>query len=474
MKRNLHLVVLLAIIIIFNILPPFPGITETGMKVLGVFVSLLYGWIFFDLFWTSIFGFVMLGVLGLTTITEAFVTGIANQQSAIMMGGMLIACALQELEITDYIAYKLLKIKVLRKKPLLLVGSFMLVAYILSALGATLAGIFILWAILDSLIKNCDINKDSIAVSFITFMIVVAGFEGNGFMPFNMGAILYGGYLTNAVGLTTGYAPYMIIVAATTLIPISLMLLVAKFILRIDFSKFILSDEIIGQFAVTKMSVKQKYSLIILICYISALLLPELFKGLPGMSTLGSYGILGVTFITLLVMAVITVNGEPLIKLEKVFSNGILWTIIVVVSVVFPLVEIMNTPETGIMVTVMGLLTPIVEGLGIYTFMVVTMVIVGLLSQFTHNIVVGAVLIPVFCPMVLNMAGEAATLSTYFMYYTALNCAFATPAACAGAALAFSAPNIKVKYASLIGWTFFAINMVVTPLICIPLGNILY
>ena len=64
MKNNkmtyIHIAIMFAIMFIVWNLPPFGMITELGMKVLGVFLGIVYGWIFIDLFWVSFMGFAML------------------------------------------------------------------------------------------------------------------------------------------------------------------------------------------------------------------------------------------------------------------------------------------------------------------------------------------------------------------------------------------------------------------------------
>ena len=74
-KSNyIHLAIMFILAFGISYLPPFGQVTPFGMKAIGVFVSVLYGWIFFDLFWTSIYGFMIIPILGLNTVTGAFKT----------------------------------------------------------------------------------------------------------------------------------------------------------------------------------------------------------------------------------------------------------------------------------------------------------------------------------------------------------------------------------------------------------------
>lgn len=56
-KRYIHIAIMFVLMFGMGFLPTFGQITPMGMKVLGVFIGLVYGWCFIDLTWTSILGF---------------------------------------------------------------------------------------------------------------------------------------------------------------------------------------------------------------------------------------------------------------------------------------------------------------------------------------------------------------------------------------------------------------------------------
>ena len=53
MVGYIHIAIMLVITFGVGFLPPFGQITELGMKVLGCFLGVVYGWIFIDLLWVS-------------------------------------------------------------------------------------------------------------------------------------------------------------------------------------------------------------------------------------------------------------------------------------------------------------------------------------------------------------------------------------------------------------------------------------
>ena len=57
-----HSLIYLVIMFGFWFVPPFGGITELGVKVLGIFFGVLYGWIFIGFIWPSLFAMLALGM----------------------------------------------------------------------------------------------------------------------------------------------------------------------------------------------------------------------------------------------------------------------------------------------------------------------------------------------------------------------------------------------------------------------------
>ena len=43
-KDGLHYLIILFFMAVFGFIPPFSQMTPTGMKILGIFIGVLYGW----------------------------------------------------------------------------------------------------------------------------------------------------------------------------------------------------------------------------------------------------------------------------------------------------------------------------------------------------------------------------------------------------------------------------------------------
>ena len=291
-------------------------------------------------------------------------------------------------------------------------------------------------------------------------------------MPFHGGALIYEGFFTQATGVTIAYVPFIIYGFVITALISIILFLTGKYLLRLDAQKFALPEEMLQELEQKQATKQQRISFIILLAFIAALLLPELLPGVPGMALLSKLGLVGIACIAILAMNFITVEEQPLIDLSRTFTKHVQWPLLLLLAVTFPLADAMKSADSGIMTTVSQFLAPLVAGMGVTAFMIVSMVLLGLITQVTHNIVLGAMFIPFLCPLCAQMGGNQITL--WFMIYIILNAAYVTPAGSMQSAMVHGHEHMEKKYAYLFGIVNLVVTCLVLALVGIPLGNLLF
>ena len=115
--RYWHILIMFVLMFGIGYLPAFGSITPMGMKVLGVFAGLVYGWCFIDLTWPSVLGFVALGTTGSMTMMSAITMAFSNQTVLTL----LIVCAfsdyLRRMGVNEAIAYWVMSKKIFLGRP---------------------------------------------------------------------------------------------------------------------------------------------------------------------------------------------------------------------------------------------------------------------------------------------------------------------------------------------------------------------
>ena len=470
-SRYIHLAIMLILAFGISALPPFGQVTPFGMKAIGVFVSVLYGWIFFDLFWTSIFGFMLIPVLGLNSVAGAIAAGLGNQMLINVLLTMVFAVAIDMAGVTDLIANWMLKRKILRKNPWYLVIGMLLIGAFIGLLGPGMAAIFLLWGITIKVADYCGLKKGDPLLSFMIMMIPVFTMTASFLLPFHGGVLIYAAYLQQVTNVGIPAGSFIIFGVTTVGLIYVLMLLAARFILRLDVSKFMLPESIYEEIENTSSTSKQKVSLVVLIIYIVLLLGASLFTSLPGAAFINKLGVGGISGIATLILAVLNYKGEGYIKFQTVFAR-VDWNLIFLLSVTYPIADLIKHADAGIMPTIMATVGPIVSQLGAVPFMIASMVILGLVTQVTHNIVLGAMFMPFLLPLCASVGGNMYTL--WFILFITLNMAYCTPAGSFQSALVFGHELTERKHAYIYGILLLVATWIVYAVVGIPLGDLVF
>ena len=471
-KKYFHVVVMLLLTFGIGILPPFGQITEVGMNVLGVFIGVIYGWIFVDLITVSLFGLIALGLTGYMTVGNAFVAGFSNATLLTILIVSVFAELLNQIGVNKLIAYWLLSKKIFIGKPWFLISGLCVLAFIMGIISGSFAGVIIVWYLLLNMAEINGFEKGNVLINMIMALTLYCVCYGGIVAPFQANFILFTGMLTQGTGLTVPALLTFFLGTLFLFFSIGAFLLFAKYILKLDASKFLTTEAMCNEYSKIKPNNYQMVGLILLLVYIMALLLPEIAGSLPIAQFCRSFGIIGFSLAYLVIFALMKNNeGIPLANIYECFQNGIPWAVIVLLAVTFPLSAAMQSDATGIIATVHATLVPLAEKLGPTMLIILSFILLGFLTQFLHNVILAAIAIPVLTPLVSLLGGNPYTF--FFVILIIMNAAYATPAASAVAGLLFGHPDVNKKDAYCFGWLYYIISVVVL-LVMIPLCNILY
>ena len=100
------------------------------MKVLGVFLGLIYGWCFVEMLWPSILGLVMLGLSGYCTVTEAFSAGFGHNIVLIIFITLILSVFFEESGFSAYLADRFLSLKISVGRPWVFTTIFLMTSYV--------------------------------------------------------------------------------------------------------------------------------------------------------------------------------------------------------------------------------------------------------------------------------------------------------------------------------------------------------
>lgn len=468
----IHVVIMFALTFLVPYLPPFGQITDAGMDVLGVFLGLLYGWIFIDIFWTSLFGYVALALTGQIGFMGAITQSFSNYSLLLTIFLAVFAQSVTEINVTTFVSHWLLSKKIFIGRPWLLIIAMLSIVLVLALLGPGMAALFLMWTIVLSIAEVSGYGKQHIVISMLISFLVFVMMCGSNSVTFHGNPVLYNGFFQPYTGAPLQTIPWLVLGLLYTFICFALMILFCKFILKVDVSHFSPTPEMCEEFAKTKATKVQKVGLILLVVYFFALIFAELFTQVPLFKTIKSLGPVGLGVIYMLVFIIWRdENGKSYVNLLSCFNKGIPWSVVILFGVTLPLVSLMQSPDVGIMATINAFIAPLLSGMSVTKLFIISGIALAIITQFSHNLVLVAMFTPILIPAATSLGGNPFTMA--WIIFISLNCAFATPAGSAFAGYVYGHPNVRSKDGYILGCLFLAVSTI-TMIAMIPLCNLLF
>lgn len=474
-NRIYYINLAITVLITFGVgfLPAFGNVTELGMKCLGVFLGSIYGWLTIGLIVPSLLSMLALSLVGFANIQQEFIDGFAYFLVPMMIITFTFVGVISMTGINQWITEWLISRKIIIGRPYVLIAVLFIGAEILAIFQTSFVGVFMLWSIVVALGEEAGYEKHNKFVILMIPALMAVNIAANYLFPFFSGAIMYLSFYTQGTGATIAPLSYILWEAIMINLYIVVFLLFLKFVVKLDLSGVAAASEMYRDKQCPKMTKEQKLGFVLLLSFLIVMLLPSLLpKTWMLTKTLAGLGIFGVLTIILLIMASLkNKDGSPLTSIQKA-AETIPWEVIWLLVASTPLAAAFNAEECGIMSTLMGFLTPILTNMNAVVFVAICTIVVGITTQFVHNMIVAIILVPILCPLFAAMGGNSATL--FMCLAWALTFAYATPAASMNAALIFGHASLEPKDGYINGFMHLALCLIVAIIVGIPLGNLIF
>ncbi len=469
-----HTAICLIIMFGFGQLPPVAPLTPLGMNLIGIFLGVLYGWVFIEIVWPSLAGLLALMLIGGMKpgllLNKSFGDPIVQ-----MMFFIFVFCAtINHYGLSRFISLWFITRKCVAGKPWLFTYTFLGSIFILGGLTSASPAAIIGWSILYGVCEVCGYKKGEGYPTMMVFGIVFAAQVGMALIPFKQAALtVFSAYETMA-GTGIDYAKYMLLALIICALCSALFILMGKFIFRPDMSKLQNLDasrlDADGNLNLTGV---QKTVLVFLFLLVGLLLAPNFLPADFFLTRfLKSIGNTGIVILLVTVMACIKVDGKPLLGFKTMVDSGVTWGIVLLLAFVQPLSGAMAAKGSGITEFLIQILEPVFGGGSPLFFALFIGFAATALTQVMNNGAVGVAFMPIifsYC----QASGTSPELPL-IMVVMGVHFAFLTPAASASAALLHGNEWSDTKAIWKTAPLAILMAYIVTAVITITAGGILF
>ena len=173
-----------SIMLFFGYLPTFSTVTPIGMKILGIYLGLLYLWSTVDLIWPSLLGIIITGFSGYVYIWLI----------------CLFAYFITKSGVSDNIVRAIMGLKFAKGRPWVVSFLFFTAAYAVGALVSMTPACLIVWAFFEKFAQEMNYKKGDKYVSFMIVGIALSGLMGFSLFNFRVPGSILIGYIEAAGG----------------------------------------------------------------------------------------------------------------------------------------------------------------------------------------------------------------------------------------------------------------------------------
>lgn len=471
--KMVHVAVTLVIMLGFGYLPAPAPITPVGMKVLGVFFALLYGWTFSGLVWPSLFGMVVLGMSGATTLKEIFAAGFGNDSTIFVIFMMIFLAVIDNMGVTDYLANWFITRKFLIGRPYLFSFFILLGAYLISALVSTFAAIFVFWGIIYSICKEVGYKPYDKYPTLMIFGVIFMAQIGFCVFPFKVVVYMLLGVFKTISGLQVDFLKYFLFTFPLGLIILCAFVLLCRFVLRPDVSHLY---EITPERFAQKLTLngEQKIGIGFLMALFVLLFLPSVLPDGTALKTmLNTVGSSGTIMVILGLLTIWQYQHKPLIDFGQAAAKGVGWDTIIITVTILPVCNILTADVTGIKAFLVAQLGPMLSGRSAMVFSIVIIAIAMITTNILNNAVVGIILLSITFSLSATIPINSIAIAALIIFCAHI--AIVTPAASIYGALLYSNGDwIKPRDGYKYGFITVLMTLILTATIGLAWANFIF
>lgn len=190
----------------------------------------------------------------------------------------------------------------------------------------------------------------------------------------------------------------------------------------------------------TKITIDEKIGLVVFFVFLFMLVfITNLPKTWPLVPFLKQLGLLGTVVLLIMLLSIIRVFRKGILESIMNFNQlckKVNWTTVILLGGVAPMAALLESPESGVFNSILGILDPIAKSVGPISFILIMSLLLFGITQVTHNIVLARLVTPLVIPLGMSIGIDPVLMLSSIIVPTQM--AFCTPGASANAALVWS------------------------------------
>lgn len=391
-KKSTYIHIIIGIILMFSgwWIPPFATVTEVGMKILFIFIGVIYLWSTVETTWSSLLALIAIGLSGYSKgIGATIQSGFGNTTVVLVLFSMILFGGVIESGVSKYIARWFLTRKISNGRPYVFCFIFTFGIFVVSALTNTFSALMLSWPLAYAILEELNYtNKDSFSKYFV-FSAFIGSILGQITIPFRGSKLGLIQAFEVAYGGSLNFMMFILLDVIMVAILILGLQLLCKFVYRCDVSRMkTFTVDYFKKDPLSPMTATQKFYLALCFLYILNILVPTVLDPkLAIVAFLNKFGTYGITIVWVIFCCILRLDGKPVLNFKAVAAKHINWGVLMLVIIAIMMSNALTDEVTGIKPLIMNTVGPILSGHGQLGAACILIVFSFLITNFANNFV---------------------------------------------------------------------------------------
>ncbi len=432
-KRAFIIAISMVFILFFKYLPAPAGLSVAAMQVVGIFIGVLIMWMTISIDWPSMLCLAALAFVPGISMNSILSSGMGNATFAFLMFTFMCTYTLSQTPFIRRCAIAFLTTKTAQKSPWRFITLYFASVLFLGSFTSPTVLAVIMIAITEEIFAVLGLEKGDKTADMMMMGMVFCTSIAAGMTPIaHVFPLMAMGYYTTATGITISYADYMVMGIPAGLVAAVVMVLIFRFVLNPDLSAIKSLDISHLKDELPAMGKKERYSLFIFFGVVALWVVPGVVRPfLPAVyDYINSFGTAMPPLLGAVAMAIVTVDGVPLLNFKDATSKGIPWASLIMVSATLALGSVMTNANIGLTAWISDKISPVAAGMGVSALVFLFAIWAAVQTNFSSNMVTVTVVCAIALPICIATPGVNAAAVACIIGMMA-SFAFATPPAMA-------------------------------------------
>lgn len=445
-KTYLHIIIAIVIgVVLLNAVPAVNGLSEVGVKVIAVFVPVLYLWLTVGTDWTSWLALALIFMTGIMAPAAVYAGTFGSPLIITVIGMMAFSKVLVDTGVIDTAVKWAMTREIVRNRPYVFMIMIFVVCAVVSVFMDVGAVTLVFIAVIKVACEQIGYKKgDPFCTALFLGLFWITN-AWNGGSPLGHALPIIMMNAATAGGYEITFAKWMSIGIPAALIMTVIAIVFICLIWRPEASKFKNYDLDAIKKEIKPLTKQGIITIVLLVLVVLYWVLPTIFPSMLPAKIAAFYSTWGTTFPLIIAMAllcIIHINGKPITTFREMTSTSTV-TVLLFIGAVSVLGSAISSPDTGISACLANILSPITSSIPIFAVIIIAFLGCIILTNFISNTVCMLLFFSLVVP-IASAAGQ--NVSAIIILLCVLACfASLVPSAAITAPFYFGEQYITVK-----------------------------